>query len=393
MERNETPVSNAIKTKLRLLGREVDRAWDSIFSSNLYQIDPAHPGTVGIIIKSFADEVIKLVEHKVKSIMETAREALSSVDADENLQVEVKDFILSFFDDSTYVDRLELFVKGVEEKFKSWGKVFRWEWSLFGLQHSFHDRVEATLCNAREEIDADFALLHTRTTAKQTEAREEADRPISSGLSKPHVVKKMEMAKKENFFRKEGDFWEVSFDGKTVRGIKHLRGMDYIEYLLGHPGREVTVSEFIRTPPASEEASRFGKMNEDQLEELRLSKSKSLRQGYKEKRSEEIVEQDRRNQEIFRKRITDLEEIINDSESLREEVSKAQKEKEDLIKELKASIDKSADKPRKAVSSAITRAINRMKKHHSSLAEHLKRNIHPGYSCIYTPPIDPNWNN
>jgi hypothetical protein len=196
-----------------------------------------------------------------------------------------------------------------------------------------------------------------------------------------------------NFFRKEGDFWNVSFDGKTVRGIKHLIGMDYIEYLLEHPGRGVSASRFIRTPLTSEEGSRLGKMHEDQLEELRLSKSKSLRQGYKEKRSEEIVEQDRRSKEEFRKRITELEEIINDKESLGEEVWEAQKEKEDLIKELTASLDKSADKPRKAVSNAITRTINRMKKYHSSLAEHLKRNIHPGYSCIYTPPIDPNWNN
>lgn len=196
-----------------------------------------------------------------------------------------------------------------------------------------------------------------------------------------------------NFFRKEGDFWNVSFDGKTVRGIKHLIGMDYIEYLLEHPGRVAPASRFIRTPLTSEEGSRLGKMHEDQLEELGLSESKSLRQGYKEKRSEKIVEQDRRSTEEFRKKITELEEIINDTESLREEVWEAQKKRKDLIKELTASLDKSADKPRKAVSIAITRAINRMKKHHSSLAEHLKSNIHLGYSCIYTPPIDLNWNN
>lgn len=199
-----------------------------------------------------------------------------------------------------------------------------------------------------------------------------------------------------NFFRKEGDFWNVSFDGKTVHSIEHLIGMDHIEYLLEHPGRFVSASEFIRTPLTSEEGSRLGEMHEDQLEELRLSKSKSLRQGYREKRSEEIVGQDRRSKEIFRKKITDLEEIINDRESLQEEVWKAQKEREALIKELKASLDKSAksaDKPRKAVSNAITRAINRIRKHHPSLAEHLKKHIRLGYFCTYTPPIDPNWNN
>ena len=405
MERNETPISKAIKAKLRLVDEEVEAAWLGDRGHIYAELDPSPYFTATLAvdtthihhrawIESFPYITAMLIMNKAKSMIATAREALLNVGADENLQVDIENFILAFFDYSHYTQRLPVFVGEVERKLSSWRKDYNpEELGLTKIEDLFQSYVKYALQKAREVIDVEFTLLRTQTTPKHLEVREETDRPISNGLSKPYVVKKMEMANKENFFRKEGDFWEVSFDGKAVRGIKHLAGMDYIQYLLEHPGQAVPASEFIRTPLTPEEGSRLGKMHEDQLEELGLSKSKSLRQGYKEKRSEEIVEQDQRSKEILINRIKELEETINDRDSLGEEVRKAQQEREDLIKELTAALDKSADKPRKAVFSVITRAINRMKKHHSSLAEHLKKNIHLGYSCFYTPPIDPNWNN
>ena len=218
----------------------------------------------------------------------------------------------------------------------------------------------------------------------------------SSIYSKPSLNSTQEMNRVEteegNFFRKEGDAWKVSFDGITVPNIRHLKGMDYIKYLLEHLGRYVPVSEFIQTLPTSEEATRLGKMREDQLEELSLSKSKSLKEGHKVRLSREISERDRQTKEKFRKEIRELEEIIVDPQSPKEEVSEAQTKRKLLINELRAFHDRSTDRPRTAVSMAISRAITHIGKHHRSLAEHLRNHIHLGNECIYSPPNNPDWN-
>ncbi len=38
-------------------------------------------------------------------------------------------------------------------------------------------------------------------------------------------------------FRREGDYWTVTFEGHTVR-VRDLKGMRYLARLLADPGRE-----------------------------------------------------------------------------------------------------------------------------------------------------------
>lgn len=201
-----------------------------------------------------------------------------------------------------------------------------------------------------------------------------------------------EVTETGNIFRKEGDAWEIFFDGKPVRNINQSKGMEYIKYLLEHPGRYVPASAFIQTPPTSEEASLLDKMHEVQLEELNLSKSKSPKGKHKVRLSGEMLERERQTKEKFRKEIKELDEIINDPDSLQEEVLKAETKKEFILKELKASYDRSAENSRTAVANAITRAITHIRKHHRPLADHLKKHIQLGNRCIYSPPDNPDWN-
>src|SRR4029450_5750660 len=39
-------------------------------------------------------------------------------------------------------------------------------------------------------------------------------------------------------FRREGHFWTVAWDGRTLH-LQDLKGFRYLAYLLRHPGREV----------------------------------------------------------------------------------------------------------------------------------------------------------
>src|SRR4051794_25978530 len=45
-------------------------------------------------------------------------------------------------------------------------------------------------------------------------------------------------------FRREGDYWSVVFEGRTVR-LRDLKGMHYLARLLAHPGREFHVLDLV----------------------------------------------------------------------------------------------------------------------------------------------------
>ena len=47
-----------------------------------------------------------------------------------------------------------------------------------------------------------------------------------------------------NTFRREGDYWSVVFEGRTVR-VRDLKGIRYLAVLLAHPGRELHVLDLV----------------------------------------------------------------------------------------------------------------------------------------------------
>src|SRR4051794_6430427 len=47
-----------------------------------------------------------------------------------------------------------------------------------------------------------------------------------------------------NVFRREGDYWSVVFDGRTVR-VRDLKGIRYLAQLLANPGREIHVLDLV----------------------------------------------------------------------------------------------------------------------------------------------------
>jgi hypothetical protein len=47
-----------------------------------------------------------------------------------------------------------------------------------------------------------------------------------------------------NAFRREGDYWTVTFDGHTVR-VRDLKGTHYLARLLADPGREFHVLDLV----------------------------------------------------------------------------------------------------------------------------------------------------
>ena len=53
-----------------------------------------------------------------------------------------------------------------------------------------------------------------------------------------------------NVFRREGDYWTVTFEGQTVR-VRDLKGMRYLARLLADPGREFHVLDLVAAETGS----------------------------------------------------------------------------------------------------------------------------------------------
>ena len=56
-----------------------------------------------------------------------------------------------------------------------------------------------------------------------------------------------------NVFRKEGDYWTISYGG-TVFRLKDTKGLSYIAELLRHPGQELDAADLVAVASSAERA-------------------------------------------------------------------------------------------------------------------------------------------
>ncbi len=84
------------------------------------------------------------------------------------------------------------------------------------------------------ELQADLERRAARTVLDGIEAAPRTDTAAhvarGAGTDEPPTPEL-------NVFRREGDYWSLEFEGRTVR-VRDLKGMHYLARLLAHPGRE-----------------------------------------------------------------------------------------------------------------------------------------------------------
>jgi len=200
--------------------------------------------------------------------------------------------------------------------------------------------------------------------------------------------------RKDNVFRKHGDFWIVKYQGRDVGSLKDITGMQYINFLLMHRGQE------FNTPLQLEAAVRgpvqpskfYSRMTSAELEEERLFTGEARR----------YVKIGKKAVKDYKKR---YEELQGEMDEARENNDRAtmprlQQEMDLLLKEINAEKfrskyrqgwDEGNEKARKKISNGITRAIKAIESHSEDLASHLKKSLFPfeaPYSYRPTPPID-----
>jgi tetratricopeptide (TPR) repeat protein len=171
-----------------------------------------------------------------------------------------------------------------------------------------------------------------------------------------------------NVFRGEGDHWLVVFEGRTVR-VRDLKGMRYLAQLLAHPGREFHVLDLVAAGTGQRMA--LGDAGE-------------------------IL--DERAKTAYRRRLTEIEDDIEQARSLGDDrrEQQADAERDFLVRELARAVglggrDRRAasdsERARSGVTRAIRQGIARIDEHHPELGEHLNRTVRTGTRCAYVPDL------
>ena len=169
-----------------------------------------------------------------------------------------------------------------------------------------------------------------------------------------------------NVFRREGDYWSVVFERRTVR-VRDLKGMRYLAQLLAHPGREFHVLDLVAAETGQQMA--LGDAGE-------------------------IL--DERAKSAYRRRLAEIEEDIEQARALGDDRREAQAdaERDVLVRELAHAVGlggrgrraaSASERARSGVTRAIRQGIARIGEHHHELGEHLNQAVRTGTYCAYVP--------
>ena len=176
----------------------------------------------------------------------------------------------------------------------------------------------------------------------------------------------VDAATETNVFRREGDYWSVAFEGRTVR-VRDLKGMRYLAQLLTHPGQEFHVLDLV----GAETGQRMAPGD-----------------------TGEVL--DERAKSAYRRRLAEIEDDIEQARALDDAVREAQAdaEREFLVRELAGAVGlggrdrraaSASERARSGVTRAIRQGIVRIGEHHPQLGEHLDRAVRTGTHCAYVP--------
>jgi len=200
-------------------------------------------------------------------------------------------------------------------------------------------------------------------------------------------------------FRREGDIWELAFDGKTVH-VRHLAGMDLIAELLRHPRSEIDALA-LRGPDAGAPQ----RPTENSMVELGLGMSEAAERHLKDWPGAEsnfgIPISDKKAIQTAKTELSTLQAELfttpaadhRSCAELKDQISKL----EAYLAQVAGRRGRSriaggaAEKARVRVYGAITRAIERITAKHPSLGDHLRASIRTGTTVIYLPDDPPDW--
>lgn len=183
----------------------------------------------------------------------------------------------------------------------------------------------------------------------------------------------------ESVFLREGDVWQIVFEGLACR-LKDSRGLQYLGLLLRHPGRQFHVTELLNlaggavaTPKGVPDTGLDLQVQRDALPGL-----------------------DERARRAYRARLAELQQELEEAEGFNDAgaAERAQREIEMLTNEIAGTLrgTTAGERARVSVAKRLKDALDRIRRAHPVLADHLTATVKTGFLCSYTPdprvPID-----
>lgn len=194
-----------------------------------------------------------------------------------------------------------------------------------------------------------------------------------------------------NTFRRQGDYWTITYDGTVVR-LKDAKGLHYIACLLRDPGRTFHVLDLIvavdklpadspLAPPVKALVGRNGSI--------------SRRDG-----TQRVL--DRQALTVCKRRLADLREALAEAQHHRDQgrIASTRQEIDFITRELMAAYGRegcsgaqsdAAERARKAVTNRIRASLGKLHQEHPALWRHLSNALKTGTVCVYTPETPVVW--
>jgi tetratricopeptide (TPR) repeat protein len=227
------------------------------------------------------------------------------------------------------------------------------------------------------EHQADLELRAARTLLERIEVAQKSD-PAAHVAGQGGTD---EQPAGDVSLRREGDYWSVVFEGRTVR-MRDLKGMRYLARLLAHPGREFHVLDLVAAENAGAAPAESGLAAD--LSRRALGDAGELL--------------DARAKNAYRRRLAEIEDDIEQARVLgeTERATQAGAEREFLVRELSRAVGLSgrdrraasaSERARVAVTRAIRQGIVRISGHYPELGEYLDGAIRTGAYCAYVPDV------
>jgi len=193
-----------------------------------------------------------------------------------------------------------------------------------------------------------------------------------------------------NIFRKQGEYWAISFGGAEVN-LKDSKGLHYIACLLRNSGQQVSSVDLaaLTNPHAPEIAIRAAALNEPGTD----SRTDLGDAG-------EILDANTAKQ--YKHRLEDLREEIERGQSTNDPgtVEKARAEFDVLLEQLRAATGLGGrgrraashrERARVMVTKRIKAAIENIRASNPTLGRHLANSIRTGHFCCYAPADPGDW--
>jgi tetratricopeptide (TPR) repeat protein len=250
-----------------------------------------------------------------------------------------------------------------------------------GLGHAH--RAEANEERAIREFQAARSAFERvgapHRAAEAARACGDADRDDVPERERPHArPATIARVAGENVFRREGDYWSVAFEGHTTR-VRDLKGLHYLARLLADPGRDFHVLDMV--------AGAIG----SSVHATRIADDVTVVSGM-----DAGVLLDAQAKEAYRRRLTEIDEDIEEAVTMgdHDRAAQAEAERDFLVCELARAVGlggrdrragSASERARASVTRAVRQAMARIEEHHPSLGEHLGHAIRTGTYCAYLP--------